>query len=163
MFGGTCWSRTAFSLHCLKTTPLSWSAQLEVDEVKRSLQGHHRFAGDSTCAKPYTSNHVGPQLSCQRRGCGCFASRSGAACSSAPGTRVCFVYRWRSKVWKRPQWPTAGARMMVPRPSVSGSDGIGELDSDTASDASGWIGVIRWFCRSWSPLITGLRGQSCAR
>ena len=56
-----------FSLHSLKTTMLSWSSQLGIDEVTRSAQGHHRSAGVSTCVKRYARDGVTPQLRCQRQ------------------------------------------------------------------------------------------------
>ena len=40
-----------FSLHSMKATLLSWDAELDIDSVLRSAQGHHRFAGASSCVK----------------------------------------------------------------------------------------------------------------
>ena len=57
-----------FTLHSLKTTLLGWSHQLNVPEVDRAAQGHHRSpgAGVSRCVPRYGRDDIEPQLRCQR-------------------------------------------------------------------------------------------------
>ena len=49
-----------FTLHSLKTT-LAWSSQVEVPEVLREAQGHHRSATVSACVKRYSRDDINPQ------------------------------------------------------------------------------------------------------
>ena len=56
-----------FTLHSLKTTLLAWSSQVEVPEVLREAQGHHRSATVSACVRRYSRDDINPQLSCQRK------------------------------------------------------------------------------------------------